>query len=206
MNTESDENSKFYYSLLDEVKVIKQKLKNSPILCLEDFEFMRNETYPPILFRILINSINIFNKIFDDNKKQLNDFPIGIQIIQGEEGEHLILYTTHKADILTKLVKEKEQLFDDISPSIIQKIDINLKNTDMYNYQRNCIKKLFKSVGDNIKIFPNLYFFIDEKKSLDISKTLGLELTKKATEITEKKEIIQQIKKFIMVLMNLVCL
>ena len=207
MNTESNENTKLYYSLLGEAKVEKQKLKNSPILCFEDFEFIKNETYPPIHFRILINSINIFNKIFDDNKKQLNDFPIGIQVIQGEEGEHLILYIFHKADILTQLVEEKNKLFDDISQSIIKKIDINLEHEknynefthvkyfNGYNYERNCINKRIKLIGDNIKILPNLYFFIDEKKSLDITKSLGLVFTKKTTEIPEKKKDITTNKK-----------
>ena len=66
-------------------------------------------------------------------------------------------------------------MLDDIPPSIIQKIDINLefendynefihaKHFNWYNYEWNCINKLIKLVGDNIKILPNLYFFNDEK-------------------------------------------
>lgn len=90
-------------------------------------------------------------------------------------------------------------MFDDISESIIQKIDLNLeietnsneythaKSFNGYNFERNCISKFMKLVGDNIKLLPNLYFFIDEKKSYDIAKKLGLKLTQKTKEANEIK-------------------
>ena len=188
-----------YYLLLEEPKVKEQVLKEKPILKFDDFEFKDIEYYPPILLRILINSINIFNKIWDAQKEQINDFPIGIQIIKGERGRHLILYTINKADILTELVNEKEQLFDDLSTNIVKKIDIDLekeKNPNEFthskffngfNYERNCINHLIKIVGENnIKILPNLYFYIDEKKKLSIANKLGLKFPEQITEIENK--------------------
>ena len=96
MKNESTVESQIYYDLLLKAKVKVYKLRNNPILKIEDFEFMNLKIYPPIILRFLINSINIFNKIFDDNKKQINNFPIGIEAIEGEEGEHHILYCIHK--------------------------------------------------------------------------------------------------------------
>jgi hypothetical protein len=97
------------------------QLKNDPKLNFYDFEFSENNKYHPILLRVLINSINIFNKKYDEINNQESNFPIFIQSIDSESKSQLILQTTSNADILNYLLIKKIDLFKDLDKSIVKK-------------------------------------------------------------------------------------
>ena len=79
-------------------------LKNEPILKLEYFEYFDNLIYNPIILRILLNSIHIFN-YKNDTIPVIQDaaFPILIQLLEENENHFLVMHTLTEADILNEL-------------------------------------------------------------------------------------------------------
>jgi hypothetical protein len=167
------------------------QLKNDPKLNFYDFEFSENNKYHPILLRVLINSINIFNKKYDEINNQESNFPIFIQSIDSESKSQLILQTTSNADILNYLLIKKIDLFKDLDKSIVKKIDLNMeyssdsnendsskihkKYIDGYLFEKNCMNSFISCFNeDDIIILPNIIFYIKKEKAEKISKIMGI--------------------------------
>ena len=180
--------------LLKEPIVLKQDLQNEPILKFNDFEFSENKKYQPILLRILLNSINIFNFKYDLSRNNDSNFPIGIQIVTGDYQETImIMFTISESDILTQLIDKGEELFPDpdLDSTNKKKIDINLEEKGSSNekyprfnyingldFEKNVVSKLkshFKE--DEIKYLPNMFFYIKESSRHRISSKLNLNYT-----------------------------
>ena len=175
--------------LLKEPIVLKQELQGKPILEFKDFEFSQNNKYQPILLRILLNSINIFNYKFDLEKKNDSKFPIGIEIATGDYGENImIMFTLSKSNILRKLLEKGEELFPDLERRIKDKIDINLEEKGRSNekftrlnyingldFESNAISKLISYIKeDDVQYLPNMFFYIKEDSRIRISNELNL--------------------------------
>ena len=179
------------------------QLKNDPKLNFYDFEFSENNKYHPILLRVLINSINIFNKKYDEINNQESNFPIFIQSIDSESKSHLILQTTSNADILNYLLIKKIDLFKDLDESIVKKIDLNMeyssdgdendsskihkKYIDGYLFEKNCMNSFISCFNEgDIIILPNIIFYIKKEKAEKISKIMGITVKNFKDEMIKK--------------------
>ena len=166
-------------------------LKNEPILKLEYFEYFDNLIYNPIILRILLNSIHIFNYKYDTIPViQDASFPISIQILEENENHFLVMHTLTEADILNELIIEKEKMFPDLDSLTIKKIDIKLEKIskenrpyeihknylDSYIYKNACVKKFLSYFDENdILILPNLVFYIKNKYINTICSKIGID-------------------------------
>ena len=179
------------------------QLKNDPKLNFYDFEFSENNKYHPILLRVLINSINIFNKKYDEINNQESNFPIFIQSIDSESKSQLILQTTSNADILNYLLIKKIDLFKDLDESIVKKIDLNMeyssdgdendsskihkKYIDGYLFEKNCMNSFISCFNEeDIIILPNIIFYIKKEKAEKISKIMGITVKNFKDEMIKK--------------------
>ena len=179
------------------------ELKNAPKLNFDDFEFSENEKYQPILLRVLINSINIFNKKYDGINNQEPKFPIFIQSIDSKGKSQLILQTISNADILNYLLIKKKDLFEDLDKPIVNKIDLNMeyssnsnendhskihkKYIDGYLYEKNCMNSFISCFEESdIIIFPNIIFYIKQEKAEKISKIMGITIKNSNVEMNKK--------------------
>ena len=179
------------------------QLKNDPKLNFYDFEFSENNKYHPILLRVLINSINIFNIKYDEINNQESNFPIFIQSIDSESKSQLILQTTSNADILNYLLIKKVDLFEDLDKSIVKKIDLNMecssdgdendspkihkKYIDGYLFEKNCMNSFISCFNEgDIIILPNIIFYIKKEKAEKISKIMGITVKNFKDEMIEK--------------------
>ena len=179
------------------------ELKNAPKLNFDDFEFSENEKYQPILLRVLINSINIFNKKYDGINNQEPKFPIFIQCLDSEGKSQLILQTISNADILNYLLIKKKDLFEDLDKPIVNKIDLNMeyssnsnkndspkihkKYIDGYLYEKNCMNSFISCFEESdIIIFPNIIFYIKQEKAEKISKIMGITIKNSNVEKNKK--------------------
>ena len=166
-------------------------LKNEPILKLEYFEYFDKLIYNPIILRILLNSIHIFN-YKNDTIPVIQDasFPISIQILEENENHFLVMHTLTEADILNELIIEKEKMFPDLDNLMIKKIDIKLEKIskenkpneihknylDNYIYKNACVKKFLSYFDENdILILPNLVFYIKNKYINTICSKIGID-------------------------------
>ena len=127
--------------LLSKVQVTSQQLTKEPFLKFDYFEFKDNPSYQPILLRILLNSINIFNYEYDKNEKQSPSLPISIQKVKDEKGNlSLIMHTKSNVDILNEVLTNRMELFNDCDENTKKRIDINFEK-DLSNpnkKKRNC--------------------------------------------------------------------
>ena len=179
------------------------QLKNDPKLNFYDFEFSENNKYHPILLRVLINSINIFNIKYDEINNQESNFPIFIQSIDSESKSQLILQTTSNADILNYLLIKKRDLFKDLDESIVKKIDLNMeyssdgdendspkihkKYIDGYLFEKNCMNSFISCFNEgDIIILPNIIFYIKKEKAEKISKIMGITVKNFKDEMIKK--------------------
>ena len=179
------------------------QLKNEPKLNFYDFEFSENNKYHPILLRVLINSINIFNIKYDEINNQESNFPIFIQSIDSESKSQLILQTTSNADILNYLLIKKRDLFKDLDESIVKKIDLNMeyssdgdendspkihkKYIDGYLFEKNCMNSFISCFNEgDIIILPNIIFYIKKEKAEKISKIMGITVKNFKDEMIKK--------------------
>ena len=179
--------------LLSQAQVPPQQLTKEPILKFDYFEFKDNSIYQPILLRILLNSINIFNYAYDKNGKQSTSLPISIQKVKDENDNlSLIMHTKTNVDILNEVLANRMELFSDFDESMKNKIDINFdKDLKKQNkteeeihrnymdgllFENNCIKKFLSYFDEkDITILPNLFFYINSNYVELISKSIGLD-------------------------------
>ena len=190
--------------LLSQAQVPPQQLTNDPILKFDYFEFKDNKYYQPVLLRILLNSINIFNYAFDKNGEQSTSLPISIQKVKDEKDSlSLIMHTKTNVDILNEVLANRMELFSDLDESIKNKIDINfekdLKNLkksteeihknymDGFLYENNCVKKFLSYFEDKeITVLPNLFFYIKSNYVEQISNSIGLDCSDLLNQINNQ--------------------
>ena len=168
--------------------VVERKVDiDKEIIKFSHFEFAKNPSYQPILLRILLNSINIYNLLYNTSHEK--DFPISIKyLICGDGKKIMIMYTKSDSDILSDVLNNGLLIFNDAKDIIeLNKIDINfeycgedknIKYITGLDFEKNSINQLLSNIKENIKVLPNIIFYIDEK----YHKTLAdkLKLTPKA--------------------------
>ena len=168
--------------------VVERKVDiDKEIIKFSHFEFAKNPSYQPILLRILLNSINIYNLLYNTSHEK--DFPISIKyLICGDGKKIMIMYTKSDSDILSDVLNNGLLIFNDVKDIIeLNKIDINfeycgedknIKYITGLDFEKNSINQLLSNIKENIKVLPNIIFYIDEK----YHKTLAdkLKLTPKA--------------------------
>ena len=158
--------------LLNQTVVERQVDIEKEIIKFSHFEFAKNPSYQPILLRILLNSINIYNLLYNTSHEK--DFPIGIKyLICGDGKKIMIMYTKNDSDILSDALNNGLSIFNDAKDIIdLNKIDINfeycgedkhIKYITGLDFEKNSINQLLSNIKENIKVLPNIMFYIDEK-------------------------------------------
>ena len=112
--------------LLSQTIVTRQVDKEKEIIKFNHFEFAKNLSYQPILLRILLNSINIYNLMY--NSSLYKDFPIGIEYLICDGKKIMFMYAKTDADILSDLLNKGLTIFNDEYDEIeLKKIDFNFE-------------------------------------------------------------------------------
>jgi len=158
--------------LLNQTVVERRVDIDKEIIKFSHFEFAKNPSYQPILLRILLNSINIYNLLYNTSHEK--DFPIGIKyLICGDGKKIMIMYSKSNSDILSDVLNNGLLIFNDAKDIIdLDKIDINfeycgedkhIKYITGLDFEKNSINQLLSNIKENIKVLPNIMFYIDEK-------------------------------------------